>query len=67
MLGLRIAGLLLLVAGWVLVLSALVMLTAFTPRAMFVAAGLAVELLGMALAVRSYLAAPRPAGNGGRR
>ncbi len=45
-------------AGWFLVLAALEMLGAATPRAMFVLAGLAVEVLGLALVFRANLATP---------
>jgi hypothetical protein len=45
---------LLLVAGWALVLSAVVLLRTMAPRAGFVAAGLAVEILGLVLVFRSH-------------
>ncbi|HTA41411.1 MAG TPA: hypothetical protein VK789_03120 [Bryobacteraceae bacterium] len=51
----KIAGFLLLVAGWLLVLSALVLLRGSGPRSGFVLAGLAVEILGLALVFRSHL------------
>ncbi len=51
----RIAGFLLGLAGWLLVLAALVMLTSITPRTGFVLAGLGVEILGFVLAARSHL------------
>lgn len=51
----KLAGFLLLIAGWALVLSALVLLPAGGPRNAFVAAGLGVEAIGMVLAVRAHL------------
>ena len=54
----RLVGFLLMLAGWFLVLAALEMLGAATPRALFVLAGLAVEVLGLALVFRANLATP---------
>jgi hypothetical protein len=51
-------GFLLLLAGWFLVLAALEMLSAPTPRALFVLAGLAIELLGLALVFRANIPDP---------
>jgi hypothetical protein len=51
----KIAAFLLLLAGWALVLSALSLLPRALPRNAFVAAGLAVEALGLVLAVRAHL------------
>jgi len=51
----RLVGFLLLLAGWGLVLAAIGMLTTDGPRAAFVLAGVAVELLGLALLGRSHL------------
>ena len=51
----RVAGLLLLVAGWAIVLAAFVMLGAAAPRAAFVAAGVAIEILGLGLVARSHV------------
>lgn len=53
-LSMRITGMLLLVAGWALVLSAVVLLRTVAPRAGFVAAGLGVEILGLVLVFRSH-------------
>jgi hypothetical protein len=53
----RLVGFLLLLAGWGLVLAAIGMLTANAPRAAFVLAGVAVELLGLGLLGRSHLLA----------
>jgi hypothetical protein len=52
---LRIAGFLLMLAGWMLVLAALVMLVSLPSRTGFVLAGLAVEILGFVLVVRAHL------------
>jgi len=49
----KIIGFLLMLAGWFLVLAALEMLSAATPRAVFVLAGLAVEVLGLGLVFRA--------------
>jgi hypothetical protein len=50
----KIAGVLLLLAGWLLVLSAVVMLPAGGARAAFVFTGLAVEALALVLVFRSH-------------
>ena len=50
----RLAGLLLLVAGWGIVLSALVMLASPPLRSGFVLAGIAIEALGLSLAARTH-------------
>jgi hypothetical protein len=52
----KAAGFLLLLAGWILVTTALAILPTGAARPAFVAAGLAVEGLGLVLAVRSHLA-----------
>ncbi len=52
----KIAGFLLLVAGWLRVLSALVLLHGGGARSAFIVAGLAVEVLGLALVFRSHIA-----------
>lgn len=52
----KIAGFLLLLAGWLLVLTAVVLLPSPAARGGFVLAGLAVEILGLALAVRAHSA-----------
>jgi hypothetical protein len=51
----KIAGFLTLLAGWALVLSALVLLPAGIAQNAFVAAGLAVEAMGLVLAVRAHM------------
>lgn len=55
----KLAALLLLPAGWLLVVSALMLLAAAVPRGVFVAAGLGVEALGLILLVRTHLGAGR--------
>jgi hypothetical protein len=56
----KLAGLLLLVAGWAIVLAAFLMLGAMAARAAFVAAGVAIELLGLGLLGRAHVT-PREA------
>jgi hypothetical protein len=51
----RISGFLLLLSGWLLVLSAIVLLKSPSSRAGFVLAGVAVEALGLTLVMRSHL------------
>ncbi len=51
----KIAGFLLLPAGWALVLAAVILLPSPLPRAAFVLAGIGVEALGLVLVVRSHL------------
>lgn len=51
----KLAAFLLLVAGWAIVIFAVGLLPVAGPRAVFVLAGVAVELLGLGLAVRSHL------------
>jgi hypothetical protein len=50
----KIAGFLLLLAGWLLVLTAVVLLPSIPARGGFVLAGMGVQILGLALAVRSH-------------
>jgi len=54
----KLAGFFLLVAGGGIVLAALALLTSSLPRTGFVLAGLAVEVLGLAIVARSHLAEP---------
>ncbi len=56
----KAAGFLLLVAGWLLVVCALVLLKAGVARNAFTLAGLGVEILGLVLAVRAHLVPPEP-------
>jgi hypothetical protein len=51
----KLAGFLLLVAGWAIVVAAVALLPSAGARAGFVLSGVAVELLGLALTVRSHL------------
>jgi hypothetical protein len=50
----KLAGMFLLLAGWLLVVSAVVMFPQPGARAGFVVAGLAVEVLGLVLGFRSH-------------
>jgi hypothetical protein len=52
----RFAGFLLLLAGWGIVVSTLPLLPSLSMRAAFVVAGMAVELTGLGLVVRSHVA-----------
>ena len=58
--GMKVSGFLLLLAGWGLVLAALVLLGSGAARGAFVLAGVAVEALGLGLAARAHLS-PRKA------
>lgn len=51
-------GFLLLLAGWLIVLTAIVLLPSPAARAPFIMAGIAVEVLGFALVVRGHLLSP---------
>ena len=51
----KLTGALLLLAGWLLVICALIMLAAGPARNAFVLAGMGVEALGLGLAVRAHL------------
>lgn len=50
----RLVGFLLLLAGWGIVLTAVVRLASARPRAGFVVAGVGVETLGLIIVVRSH-------------
>jgi hypothetical protein len=52
----KVAGFLLLVAGWILVLAAMALLAAAGPRTAFLLAGVGVEILGLVLFARAHLA-----------
>ncbi len=54
----KLVGFLLLLAGWVIVLSAIALLASAPQRVVFVLAGIGVEILGLVLAVRSHLVLP---------
>ena len=51
----KLLGFFLLFAGWILVISALVMLAQAAPRTIFVLAGIGVEIAGLVLVARSHL------------
>jgi len=53
----KLAGFLLLIAGWGIVISTLPLLPSLTMRTAFVLAGMAVEFVGLGLVVRSHLVA----------
>jgi hypothetical protein len=55
----KLAGMLLLLAGWVIVVSALALFARNGSRDLFVLAGLGVELLGLMLAFRGGARLPR--------
>ena len=55
----KITGLLMMPAGWFIVLAALVLLRAFLAQNLFIAAGLGVEILGLVLFARSHWVAKR--------
>lgn len=55
----RLAGFLLLLAGWGIVLAAVALLRSALPQTAFVLAGIAVEVLGLVIAVRSHREPPR--------
>jgi hypothetical protein len=50
----KLAGFLLLIAGWAIVVAALLLLPSAAARVMFVLAGVAVQVLGLVLALRSH-------------
>jgi hypothetical protein len=52
----KLAGFLLLLAGWVIVLAAVVLLAPELPRAGFVLAGIGVEVVALILFARAHLA-----------
>lgn len=53
----KFLGFMLLLAGWIIVVAAIAMLPAETPRAVFALAGAGVEILGLALIIRALPAA----------
>jgi hypothetical protein len=55
----KAAGFFLLFAGWMIVVFAVVLLPAASARTAFVLAGIAVEILGLYLAVQSHLTETR--------
>jgi hypothetical protein len=54
----KLLGFLLLLAGWLIVLTAVVLLPSAAARAAFALAGMAVEGLGFALVIRAHLLSP---------
>ncbi len=52
----KLAGFLLLVAGWLIVLAAVTLLRTLPFETVFVLAGIGTELLGLVLAIRSHVA-----------
>jgi len=56
----KLLGFLLLVAGWLIVLSALALLAASGPRAAFILAGAGVEILGLVIVVRAHMSGEHP-------
>ncbi len=55
----KLAGFLLLLAGWLIVVAAVVLLIPANARAIFVAAGVGVEIIGLTLVIRSNPLASR--------
>jgi len=53
----KLAGFLLLLAGWLIALSAIVLLKSASARAIFVLAGAGVEAAGLVIAFRCHLLA----------
>ncbi len=51
----RVAGLFLLLSGWIIVICAIALLHSPSTIGLFLAAGMVVELLGLILVVRSHL------------
>lgn len=54
----KLLGFLLLLAGWLIVLSAIVLLPSVSVRAAFAMSGFAVEILGFVLVIRAHLLSP---------
>jgi hypothetical protein len=51
----RLAGFLLLLSGWGIALTAVILLRAPAPRSAFIVAGMAIEGAGLVLVARSHL------------
>lgn len=49
----KLAGFLLLLAGWIIVAAAVILLLPANAKAVFVLAGVAVEIMGLILVIRS--------------
>ena len=58
----KIAGFLLLVAGWIIVVAAVILLAPMAPRSLFALAGLGVEGLGLVLVIRAHIVLRRERG-----
>jgi hypothetical protein len=58
----KLAGFLLLPAGWAIMLTALALLPPGSARGAFLLAGLGVEALGLGLVVRAHMPEPPPEG-----
>jgi hypothetical protein len=57
----KVAGLLMMPAGWFIVLTALVLLKAYVVQNLFISAGIGVEVLGLILFTLSHM--PSKGGN----
>jgi len=55
----KLAGFLLMPAGWIIALAALVLLPSSASRTVFVLAGIGVELLGLFIVVRAHAISDR--------
>ncbi len=55
----KLAGFLLMPAGWIIVLAAIVLLPPGAVRVVFVLAGIGVELLGLFIVARGHAILPR--------
>ncbi len=51
----RVSGLLLLMAGWIIIITAVALLSRASLRGVFVMAGVGIEALGLVLLFRSHL------------
>ena len=58
----KLAGFMLLLAGWSIVLATILLLGPVTARTVFLFAGLGVEALGLALVAQSHLGSAREKG-----
>jgi hypothetical protein len=54
----KLLGFLLLLAGWLIVLTAILVLPSLGARASFVIAGMLVEILGFGVVIRAHLFSP---------
>lgn len=51
----RLAGFFLLLTGWIMILTAIVLFPSATPRSWFAVTGVTLELLGLVFVFRSHL------------